>query len=184
MNAARFLYRTRQFWQALGTTTTPEDLEQARAALSSSLFALFQRLQPSEQLHSLLVWQALRERGESNPDLWVAALLHDVGKSRFPLRLWERVAIVLAKSFCPGCSQRWGETSQGGEERVAKGWRRAFIVCTGHPTWGAEMAAAAGASPLAVALIRRHQEELPPAGRANSLEDRLLRKLQAVDDES
>jgi hypothetical protein len=177
MNAARFLYRTRQFWQALGTTTTPEELEQARAALSPSLFALFLRLQPSEQVHSLRVWQALRERGETNADLCVAALLHDVGKGRFPLRLWERVLIVLVKSFCPGCVQRLGEPD-------AKGWRRALIVSVGHPTWGADMAAAAGASSLAVALIRRHQEALPPVEEANSLEERLLRKLQAADDES
>ena len=44
------------------------------------------------------------------------------------------------------------------------------------------MARLAGTSPLAVALIRRHQQPSPPE--SNQEEDDLLRKLQAVDDES
>jgi hypothetical protein len=44
------------------------------------------------------------------------------------------------------------------------------------------MVAAAGGSPLAVELIRRHQEILP--GAPESEADRLLLALQAVDDRS
>jgi hypothetical protein len=47
------------------------------------------------------------------------------------------------------------------------------------------MAAAAGASPLTQALIRRHQEDRREARVGpESLEDRLLAKLVLVDDES
>jgi hypothetical protein len=178
MNAARFIYRTRQFWQALNPTPAVEDLELVQSILTPAQLALFKRLQASEQAHSLRAWRALRAQGESNPDLQVAALLHDVGKSRFPLKIGERILIVLVKAFCPGCAKRWGAGP-------AAGWRRAFVIAAQHPAWGADLAAAAGVSDRAAALIRRHQETFSTAeGVSSTLEERLLRKLQAVDDES
>jgi hypothetical protein len=54
--------------------------------------------------------------------------------------------------------------------------------------WGAEMAEQAGASKLAAALIRRHQEKVGTtpgtSAQGGSLEERLLVKLQFVDNES
>ena len=185
MNPARFLYRTRQFWQALGAPLPAEDLALARRLLSPAQLALFCRLQPAEQAHSLRVARDLLAQGEEHPDLLAAALLHDVGKSRFPLNLGERVLIVLVKAICPRCLLRWGapdpaEKSPGASGQF--GWRRPFVVAVAHPEWGAQLAGEAGASPLAVALIRRHQDALPAADR--TLEDRLLRSLQAVDDQN
>jgi hypothetical protein len=178
MNAARLLYRTRQFWQALRPAPAHEDLKIARASLAPAQWTLFCRLQPGEQAHGLRVLRALLDQGETAPDLLVAALLHDAGKLRAPLALWERVLIVLGSAFFPARAARWGQ----GRPR---GWRRAFVVAAQHPAWGAELAAQAGASPRAVALIRRHQERIPAAEPpAGSLEASLLRKLQAVDDES
>jgi hypothetical protein len=178
MNAARLLYRTRQFWQALRSTPSFEDSELIQSILTGPQLDLFRQLQASEQAHSLRVFRALLEQGETQGDLFVAALLHDVGKSRFRLKLWERIAIVLVKAVCPGCAERWGTGHPAG-------WRRAFVVSAQHPGWGAEMAAAAGASPLTQALIRRHQEDRREARVGpESLEDRLLAKLVLVDDES
>jgi hypothetical protein len=108
MIAERILYRTRQFMSALSVRRAPDDIETARGVLAPELMALFQRMQLSDQAHSLQVLHELMERGEMDPDLWVAALLHDVGKSRYPLRLWERVWVVLAKAFFPGQVKRWG----------------------------------------------------------------------------
>lgn len=178
MNAGRILYRTRQFWQALGAALTPEDRALVRAVLTPAQMQLFDRLQPSEKAHSLRVVRSLLDQGEEHPDLLVAALLHDVGKSRFPLSLWQRVLIVLVNAVFPGFARRLG-SGTGGE------WRRPFIIAEKHAQWGAEMASAAGASPLAVALIRRHQEEIgEPKGQGLSLEGHLLLKLQSVDDNS
>ena len=54
-----------------------------------------------------------------------------------------------------------------------------------HPLWGAELAAQHGTSPLSVALIARHQEELIPLGESgSSTEDDLLRRLQIIDNNS
>lgn len=185
MNPARLLYRTLQFWQALGAGGSPEDLALARQLLTPAQLALFYRMQPAEQAHSLRVARDLLEQGEEHPDLFVAALLHDVGKSRFPLSLWERVLIVLVKAVCPGCARRWGLQAaalSSPEEPQHFGWRRPFVVAAAHPEWGAQLAAETGATPLGVALIRRHQEALPED--RGTLEDRLLRKLQAVDDQN
>jgi hypothetical protein len=68
---------------------------------------------------------------------------------------------------------------------VTSGWRRAFVVAVQHPQWGADLAAKAGASPLAVALIRRHQEQQGSLGEADAgSEDSLLARLQSVDNNS
>jgi hypothetical protein len=178
MNAARLLYRTRQFWQALRSPPSVEDSERIQSILTEPQINLFRQMQPSEQTHSLRVLRALLAKGETQEDLLVAALLHDVGKIRARLNLLERIAIVLVKAICPRCAERWGAGP-------AAGWRRAFVVSAHHPDWGAELAAGAGASSLAQALIRRHQEGQPKVGEgARSHEDRLLAKLVAVDDES
>ncbi len=189
----RILYRVRQFWQALTAVPNPEDVETARGLLTPSLMTLFLGMQPSEQAHSLRILQQLRQQGESDPDLLAAALLHDLGKSCHPLSIWERTLIVLGKAFFSRQAGQWGK----GEPR---GWRRAFVVAAQHPAWGAEMAVQAGASPLTAALIRRHQEftsaqQMPEHGQKKvffeemaleetALEDRLLYRLQLLDNES
>jgi hypothetical protein len=98
------------------------------------------------------------------------------------VRLWERVWIVLAQAACPSCVQRWGQARDGKLE-TAQWWRKAFVVAAQHPRWGAEMAAAAGATPQAVALIQRHQDKLTlPMQGHSTREEALLRALQSVDD--
>lgn len=177
MTAARLCYRTRQFWNYLGASTPPVEVEQVRQVLGPALAEVFARLGPGEQAHSFQVYRRLVERGESDPDLLKAALLHDAGKSRFPLKLWERVWIVVGKTLFPAAARSWGQVK--GEPY---NFRRAFVVAEQHPAWGAQMAEQAGAGPRLVQLIRRHQEKL--AGELLSDEDRLLRVLQSVDDES
>jgi hypothetical protein len=169
----RPLYRARQFWQALFAEPAPSGLEQARQVLPSSLLALFEVQQPCEQAHCLRILEMLLAAGEDHPDLFTAALLHDIGKNRYPLRLWERVLIVIAQALLPEQVKVWGQGK-------AVGLRRAFVVAVNHPDWGAEIAQAAGCTPLTVGLIRRHQEPIsqPPL----TLEDQLLLKLQQYDD--
>lgn len=184
----RILYRARQFWHALASSPRPGELEAARRVLSSQQMALFLKLQPSEQAHAIQVLHKLVEQGETQPDLLVAALLHDIGKSCWPLRPWERALIVLVQATWPHEAIRWGMSSEimppgnGDASRSPRGWQWPFIVACQHPAWGAEMSRKAGVSPLAEALIRRHQEH--PHTPPTTEEDHLLRKLQAVDAES
>jgi hypothetical protein len=175
LNNVRVSYRVRQFWHSLFISPTIEEMAQARGILPPPLMALFLRLQPGEQAHSLRILRQLLERGERYNDLLVAALLHDIGKSRHPLRLWERVVIVAGRTLFPQQVKRWGQGK-------AQGWKRPFVVAEQHPAWGAQMSAQAGANPTTVALIRRHQDPLP--SKQLTLEDQLLTKLMLLDDES
>lgn len=178
----RILYRTAQFWQAVLARPAPEELELAQSVLSPALMALFLRLQASEQVHSLRIFHRLREQGEKNQELLAAALLHDIGKTRHPLRIWERVLVVMGKALFSSQVKCWGQGPP-------YGWRRAFVIAEQHPAWGAELAMQAGASPLTVALILRHQNTRP--GKKKNVpqehlpfEDQLLHRLQRLDDES
>jgi hypothetical protein len=181
----RLAYRMRQFWQALRASPGEKDLADARLLLGESLFTLFRRMQPSEQAHSLNVYRHLVDQGLTNRDLLVAALLHDVGKSRYPLNAWERTLIVLGQRFLPSKSRAWGEPWSGRQPpELSAGWRKPFIVAAQHPIWGAQMADQAGAPPLAVRLIRRHQDHIPAEGDTGrrTIEDLLLLDLQSIDE--
>lgn len=174
MRLADLLYRTRQFWLALrASALSDEDQALVDDVLTPAQRGLFARMQLSEQHHGLRVLKMLREQGETDPDLLTAALLHDVGKSRYRLRVWERVLIVLGRAFFPERVQRWGQIP-------LSRWNRAFVVAEQHPNWGARRALEAGCSPVAVNLIRHHQAESPPQS-ASPRERRLLLLLQEAD---
>jgi hypothetical protein len=168
-------YRARQFFMALHARPSAEDLNRVRTILSPDLMELFLHMQPSEQAHSIQVMKKLQEEGNAHPDLLAGALLHDVGKILYPLRIWERVIIVLAGALFPALAARWGRSEP-------HGWKRAFIVAQRHPDWGAELVAKAGASPAVIQLIRRHQDASPIT--AQSFGDQCLIRLQLADDES
>jgi predicted HD phosphohydrolase len=168
-------YRARQFFQALKASPSSVELDQARALLNPALMDLFLRMDLSEQAHSIQVMQKLQKEGHTHPDLLCAALLHDVGKCLYPLRVWERAMIVVAKAFFPRQASRWGHGK-------ARGWKRAFVVANQHPVWGAELAERAGANPTTTQLIRRHQDARPVS--TQSFGDQFLFQLQLADDES
>ena len=176
----RILYRAGQFWRALTADPIQVDLAQARRLLSPSMMEVFLRLQPGEQAHSLWVFNQFCSQGETNHDLLVAALMHDVGKTCQSLKLWERVWIVLGKGLFQQLANKWGMMKPNV-------WRRPFWVSENHAAWGAEMASQAGASPLSVSMIKRHHEPFLPEYPEETidpdlgLENRLLRRLQLFD---
>ena len=167
-------YRIRQFWLAWrAEPLTEEALAPARSILSAKQMQLFTRLQPSEQIHALRVLETVQQWGETDTDLQTAALLHDIGKARAPLKLWERVVIVLGKALFRERVKQWGRGQP-------QGLLRPFVIAEQHPVWGGEMALEVGASPLAVSLIRRHQspDDFQPI---NDQENHLLQILQKAD---
>jgi hypothetical protein len=172
---SRLAYRSRQFWNAVFTPPRQVPGELLAPHLTPALCELFWQMQPSEQAHALKVMQRLQAAGQTDPDLLAAALLHDVGKSLAPLSVWERVGIVLFKRF------RFG-FEKDGRRPGGRGLRRALRVAAGHPAWGADLAAEAGAGERTVELIRRHQDSF--TSRPGSPLDELLRALQSADDEN
>ncbi|MBN1285974.1 MAG: HD domain-containing protein [Anaerolineae bacterium] len=158
-------YRLRQGIRALTAFARPVDYDTARRHLSPGLMALFGRMRRSEQQHSIEVLRTLRAMGHTDPDLMVAALLHDVGKSRAPFHFWDRVLVVLVEALCPTCFERWGRGAP-------VGWRRPFVVGLQHAAWGAEMVREAGGSARAAELVARSDAvkgKEPPAGAIGEL---------------
>ncbi len=166
----RPLYRVRQFWINLTHRLDEEEAAEIAALLGPSLFILFAQLSPGEQYHAGRVWHTLRQQqSEHDQELWQAALLHDVGKTRVRLNIVERSIYVLTRRLMPAVAAHWGQ----GEPS----WlRRAFVVGKQHADWGANLAAQAGASERVVQLIRRHQD------RQHMVADKSLLALMQADD--
>jgi hypothetical protein len=169
MNQAR--HRVGQFFLYLRARRTAADWELVKAVLLPAQAVLFGRMTPGEQIHSLKVMRWLAAHGYNRPELLQAALLHDVGKSAAPINLVERVEAVLVRWLMPGFYKRWAQAEP-------QGWRKPFVTATRHPDWGADLAAEAGAPPLVVSLIRRHQVR---CFTAVTEEDRLLSLLQEAE---
>jgi hypothetical protein len=189
MKPARVFYRVRQLWHAAQAHLAAQDYQFVERFLTPQQRALFSQMQPAEQVHSLQVARELLELGGDNPDLLVAALLHDVGKISQPLQLWERIWIVLGEVLFPVLAHKWGTTSYNSGPASFLRWP--FVMAERHPQWGAELVLQAGASPLTADLIRRHHMRLaavprqPPIFRSSpAAADQLLGLLQSVDDES
>ncbi|MEO8610469.1 MAG: HD domain-containing protein [Chloroflexota bacterium] len=168
------VYRIRQGLRAVFAFSQEVELPLAAEYLTPELLTLFQRMRRSEQLHSLNVLRAVLAQDSTPHDLAVAALLHDVGKSRYPLGTWQKTLAVLVRGISPRLFEHW---SQGNPANL---WNRPFVVYVYHPAWSAQLITDAGASENAIWLVAHHQE---PADQWNHhlLAD-LLRRLQQADD--
>ena len=168
-------YRISQFWRQITAGSLPPSAwQEIEAVLSPPERELFRRFALGDRWHGYRVMCTLREAGHTDPDLWVAALLHDVGKTRVRFTAVDRSLEAVCRKLMPGRVQQW-------EQGQPTGWQRPFVVRARHPAWSAEMAQAAGSSPTAVSLIRRHQDPLP---QPTSHEDHLLQLLQWADDQN
>ncbi|GAB4572705.1 MAG: hypothetical protein Kow0077_12900 [Anaerolineae bacterium] len=165
--------RLQQGIRALTAWAQPVDWALAESVLTPPQMALFRRMRRSEQLHSLRVLRDLQAAGETDPDLMVAALLHDVGKTAARFWLPERVLVVLVRKFAPARHHHWGQTG------TLHDWRKPFAISLRHPEWSAQMLERAGGTPRSVALVRQHADPVPDPPR-NEFE-RLLAVLQWAD---
>jgi hypothetical protein len=177
----RVVYRVGQFWNTLSKKADPGSVNAAIRQLTIAQRQLFTQLQPSEQKHAIYIWRKLLHQGEDQPDLLVAALLHDVGKVLYPMETWQRVLVVLVKTILPARARFWGNIPADNWQKLPS-WRKAFIVAEQHPFWGAELAHQAGVSPLVEYLIREHHH--PWGQDLNTPESNLLHRLWLIDNES
>ena len=178
----RIGYRVRQFFCLLTASRRPltaADLVEAQTHLPQAAWPIFTAMSPADQRHSLGVARALRAAGHAHPALLQAALLHDGAKRADGVRIWRRVALVLWKAFAPDTLARWAMLPAPPRES----WRHPLWDYVNHPRLGAELTAATGCEPLAVALIAQHQEH-GTVFPGDSLAQKLLAALQAADDDN
>jgi len=169
------LQRLQQGVRALFSFTQEVDYALASRYLDQDQLALFRQLARSEQLHSLNVLRAVLAQQPQTPhDLAVAALLHDIGKIRYRMALWERTAVVLLRKAAPGQFDTWSAPG------TVEDWRAPFGVYRYHPQWGAELLEDTSISDCALWLVRHHQDS------AAQWQDhdyyQLLLRLQKADD--
>ena len=167
--------RIRQGIRALFAFAQDVDFDLAERYLNTKQMALFRALAPAEQLHSLNVLRDVLQQADQTPhDLAVAALLHDSGKCRVHLAVWQKTLSILVKKFMPRLD------SALSVEPDLTFWRAPFIVRRHHPKWSGELLAEIGASDCAIWLATHHADaatdwqEHPYYG--------LLLRLQKADD--
>lgn len=171
----RAYYRSSQFFKAIGARVTGADRALVESVLTTpAQRALFDRMPAADQRHAVALLHTLRAEGHDHPALMQAALFHDVAKSGAGITVFHRVIVVLLQAFRPA----WLAWLVRDAEQSL--WRRPFAHYVEHPAIGARWAEGAGCLPMAVSMIRRHQSPVSPS--SDTLEDQLLRLLQAADD--
>jgi hypothetical protein len=192
----RAYYRSSQFFKAVGAAidaamgarVTEDECVLVKSVLTApAQRALFDRMPAADRRHAVALLNTLRAGGHEHPALMQAALLHDVAKSGAGITIFHRVAVVLLRAFRPTWLQWLARDADQGlpPHGGVSLWRRPFARYVNHPSIGARWAEEAGCHPMAVSLIRRHQSLVSASGDASDvLEDRLLRLLQAADDQN
>lgn len=158
----RIFWRLRQFVRGVSAHVDAEEMLVVSRVLPRAALCRFCQMPLDAQRHSLNVLYTLQNAGYTDPDLAVAALLHDVGKvagdqAGIALSPWLRGPLVLLNALAPG---KMGELASSDP---ASGWPYLLYVHRQHPAIGAAWAEEDGCSELACWLIANHQSLPQPA---------------------
>lgn len=167
--------RIEQGFRALLAFTQSVDYELAGRYLNAKQMALFRSMAKPEQLHSLNVLRdVLAENGSVSDVLATSALLHDVGKARYHLAVWQKTIAVLIRQFLPELEAKLSTAES------LNFWRAPFVVRRHHPKWSGEILTEIGASEELIWLVRHHADS-PDKWQGHPLYNLLL-CLQKADD--
>jgi hypothetical protein len=140
------MHRVEQFFGHVRAAVTPAEAATAREILPQTAWPLFAAMPVADRRHALDVMGRLMAGGHDDPDLLVAALLHDAAKGH-RMRLWHRVTGVLLEALAPTALQHLASADPAS-------WRYPFHLYLHHAGISAEAAAAAGCSGRAAGFIR------------------------------
>ncbi|MCY4115128.1 MAG: HD domain-containing protein [Chloroflexi bacterium] len=140
-------YRAKQFARTFGRGVPRRQLAAALQQLTPNERRLVGRLRPVDQRHSLAVYAAARAAAPDDRVLWVAALLHDVGKGR-PGRI-DRVMLTLLETSAPWLLIRWRRHPPSSRRGRVSG-------LVAHTEASAQLAELAGSAPEVVQTIRAY----------------------------
>ncbi len=138
----------------LGAQVSLVERDAIARVLTPAQLALFDGMHPADRRHGLDVRAALVAEGEGDPDLLLAALLHDCAKGP-ATGLVPRVLWALSVRYAPGTGPILASLPG-----IGPGVRR----MRDHALRSADLAAAAGCSPRTVDLIARQEAPRDPAG--------------------
>lgn len=134
----------------------------------------FQAISRAEQLHSLDVLRAiLQQQADTHRTLAAAALLHDIGKSRYRLAVWQKTLAVLLTAASPSLAKRLGQVESFNAISAP------FAVAVHHAKWGGEILRGSGSDADVIWLVEHHQDALEQWRDHACFE--LLQRLQAAD---
>lgn len=104
-------YRIKQFIWAITAKLSEEEIQFIKRYLSIEEQELFWGLRVYEQKHSLRVAYALRRQGGKHQveEYIRLGLLHDVGKSKYPLNPIEKSIIVMLDGITKGRIRYWSK---------------------------------------------------------------------------
>jgi putative nucleotidyltransferase with HDIG domain len=139
-------YRAKQLQKALRERRQPVPHEFVRAHLDVGGQALFYAMSPRDQAHSSNTAILIGGSSNADPELTVAALLHDAGKGK--QIIWQRVLYVVAGAVAPRWLACWA--------RPGPDTRGALYRSLYHTRLGAQLAAASGLSDRVCRLIAEH----------------------------
>lgn len=87
--------RIRQFFLCLFLNFNSDDMDYINEKLNNDIKPVFLKLSDYEKKHSILVAQAVEKEFMNDPDLILAALLHDIGKSKYHINIFQKSLFVL-----------------------------------------------------------------------------------------
>ncbi|MEQ8672974.1 MAG: hypothetical protein RLP44_31135 [Aggregatilineales bacterium] len=167
--------RIRQGLRALFAFSQDADLQLAETYLNDAQLELFKQMKHGEQLHSLNVLRDVLAQAEDTPrDLAIAALLHDSGKIRYPLAIWQKTLAVLMRA---GSISLYRRMSTGDPRNPFK---RACVVAERHPVWSSELVMKTNASERTLWLVTHHADSLTQWD--SHPHSKLLKRLKDADD--
>lgn len=135
--------KVRQFRSHVRASVPASERDELAAWLTPLQLELFDRMHVADRRHGLDVIATLRADGVTEPDVLAAGLLHDAGKG--DTGVGPRIAYSLG--------QRYGHWAWR-LAAILPGWGAALHRLETHAETSAQLAATAGCSPRAVALIR------------------------------